>query len=198
MASARPQQEEEGYETLERTVSEEVACVPKPLKTPAFIPRTSRQLETVIVNGYLFGFLPALEGKWSGGMQLSGSEEQQASSVKISYLETDGCWEVRTTTADKGGLAKREFMFLEPMAHGRCRVTVPEASLEMSYEEQSGDLFATVVQRCKLTGSLQRMEVWTLQTKGVNGEQPGLSRTVSVYSGGDLVSHAVARERRVL
>merc|ERR1712137_820567 len=90
---------------------------------------------------------------------------------------------------------------LEPIGHGRCRVIMPETSEEMAYEEQSGDLFATVVQRCKLTGALQRMEVWSLQTKANPDSAdtaPRLTRTTSLYNGGDLCSVVVSREHKII
>jgi len=185
----------EDTEVLQRTVSEEVAPYRPHVAKLALAPRTSRSMDTSVVNGFLFSFLPALEGKWSGGVQSTGIEEQ-ASSFKVSYMESEACWAARKTAAYSGGLAKQETIYLEPIAHGRCRVVCPETLSEMSYEEQSGDLFATLVQRCKLTGALQRMEAWSLQTHAAEGTA-ALTRTVSLYSGGDLVSHMVSRERKI-
>merc|ERR1712048_1420633 len=97
---------------------------------------------------------------------------EQACSIKISYVDAEGNWQIRSTVANASGLATNDMLYLEPTAHGRCRVMLPESSSEMSYEEQSGDLFATFLQRCKLTGALQKMEAWSLQTTVSVNEPP--------------------------
>uniref|UniRef100_A0A7S4PZ13 THAP4-like heme-binding beta-barrel domain-containing protein n=1 Tax=Alexandrium monilatum TaxID=311494 RepID=A0A7S4PZ13_9DINO len=189
-----PAVEEQEEGTFERTVSQEIVQAPK---TPPVVVgpggRAGRRLETAVVHGHTFSVLPSLEGKWSGQAQtLSGKEA--ATSTKISYQETDGLWQVRTTTADPSGVADVHSLLLEPFAHGRCKVSSDELKPGL-YEEQCGDLFATMTHRCVLTGALERMEVWALQT--VNATEQRLTRTVTVYKDGDVTSVLVSRERKV-
>lgn len=184
-------------EGLVRTLSHnsEIVSTPGPRRVVQDLSRASRQLETTVVDGHLFSFLPSLEGKWSGeASSLSG--ESTASSVKIAYREDEGVWEVRTTSADSSGLSNVQHTLLEPISHGRCRAVHDRAPLPLQYEEQCGDLFATLTQRCVLTGGLEKLEVWSLQTSTSEAEQR-LTRTVSLYKDGSLTSMVVSRERKV-
>ncbi|CAK0886057.1 unnamed protein product, partial [Prorocentrum cordatum] len=177
----------------------EIVSTAGPRRVVQELPRASRQLETTVVDGHLFSFLPSLEGKWSGeATSLSG--QSTASSVKIAYRPPFQRREVRTTSADSSGLSDVQTTLLEPISHGRCRAVHDRAPLPLQYEEQCGDLFATLTQRCVLTGGLEKLEVWSLQTSTSASEaEQRLTRTVSLYkdSDGSLTSMVVSRERKV-
>eukprot|EP00927_Polykrikos_kofoidii_P047389 TRINITY_DN4150_c0_g1_i1.p1 TRINITY_DN4150_c0_g1~~TRINITY_DN4150_c0_g1_i1.p1 ORF type:complete len:217 (-),score=27.40 TRINITY_DN4150_c0_g1_i1:402-989(-) len=186
---------------LQRTLSdsEDLIVIPHmlPVNTDSSGPkRGTRNLETSVIGGHLFSLLPALEGKWSGEAQrLDGT--QHSSSIKIAYVDEECVWEVRTTVADTSGVAVVQSIRLSPTGHGTCQLTASSESRKgvTSYDERCGDLFATITERCLVTGALERMEVWSLQTS--TGCEPRLTRTISVYHGGDLVSYVVCRERKV-
>merc|ERR1711976_589999 len=76
--------------------------------------RTRRQIDASVVKGWLFTFLPALEGKWSGNAQTGKDLQEQACSIKISYSEDKGGWEIRTTLADTRGVATNTTLLLQP------------------------------------------------------------------------------------
>eukprot|EP00933_Yihiella_yeosuensis_P042339 TRINITY_DN36899_c0_g1_i1.p1 TRINITY_DN36899_c0_g1~~TRINITY_DN36899_c0_g1_i1.p1 ORF type:complete len:125 (+),score=15.44 TRINITY_DN36899_c0_g1_i1:313-687(+) len=95
----------------------------------------------------------------------------------------------------------------EPIGHGRCRVSIVESpEAQVSYEEQSGDfcasyarpswiMFATITQRCKMTDTLEKMEVWALRV--TRDQEQRLTRTTTDYNSGDVASVNIARERKV-
>eukprot|EP00747_Dinoflagellata_sp_TGD_P192268 gnl/TRDRNA2_/TRDRNA2_56876_c0_seq1.p1 gnl/TRDRNA2_/TRDRNA2_56876_c0~~gnl/TRDRNA2_/TRDRNA2_56876_c0_seq1.p1 ORF type:complete len:189 (+),score=36.39 gnl/TRDRNA2_/TRDRNA2_56876_c0_seq1:65-631(+) len=157
--------------------------------------RSGRTLETQVVNGHVFSFLPSLEGKWSGETKdLNG--KIGSSSLKISFKGEEAKWEIRTTSADPTGVADVHTVQLDPFAHGQCIMNRGTDS-ELTYTEQCGDLFATITQRNVLTGSIEKLEIWALQTSTDVGTEQRLTRTTTTYNSGSLVNVIVAQERKV-
>mmetsp|Transcript_32033 Transcript_32033/g.85810 ORF Transcript_32033/g.85810 Transcript_32033/m.85810 type:complete len:190 (-) Transcript_32033:129-698(-) len=185
--------ETEAHPEIERPMSEEIVKKEDSVASPTEV-RESRSLETAVVDGHIFGLLPALEGKWSGDAQ-SFKGQHGSSSIKVAYEAESETWEVRNTTGDPNGLADVHTTHLKPVAHGVCREFLGGKPTGLTYEEKCGDLFATLIQRCKKTGVLQRIEVWALQSH--TGEEPRLTRTSTMYTHGDVAKVIVSRERKV-